>query len=447
MMHNKKLARMRRKKDMATHMPTRRVDYLLVGGGLASATAAEEIRKRDKNGSIVIVTTEPYYPYHRPPLSKEYIRGEIGADGTYGNGGVYIQTPNWYKEQRIEVQRSTHALVLDPQRKVVSMTENKELGYHTLLIATGGRPRRLQIPGYNLKNVCLLRTLADSNIIREQIKEGTRFAIIGSGFIGMEVAASALSKGAQVTIIEPQDRIWPSTVSPELSDYFQQQFASRGATLRYGYSASEFVGRPDGRIASVRITPVNGQGKAEDIPCDIAVVGIGIQLNTEFAATGELQIDQHHGIIVDQHLETNVADIFAAGDIAAYIDPYAGRMHFEHWDNAIASGQVAAANMTKSDELYRHVPYFFSDQFDLFINMLGYPSDKAQIVIRGNKQQNKFTAFYVQNRALRSALMVNDDEQMDLIRDLIAAGATVSDVQSLSNPNFDLNTLKQEEVS
>jgi 3-phenylpropionate/trans-cinnamate dioxygenase ferredoxin reductase subunit len=424
-----------------TAFPTRVVDYLLVGGGLAAASAAEELRKRDNQGSIVIVTSEPWLPYNRPPLSKEYLRGEIGADGTYGNGGIYVQLADWYKEQRIEVQTSTEALVLDPRREVVTLTDNKELRYHTLLLATGGRPRPLNIPGNNLQGVYLLRTLTDANILRNQITSGKRVVVVGSGFIGLEVAASALSKGAQVTIVEPQERIWPSTVSPELSAYFKQQFEKHGAQTYYGYNTTEFIAGPNG-LASVRISPAQGSGRSQDIACDIAIVGIGVQLNTELAATADLEIDPRHGIIVDEHLETNVADIFAAGDVAAYPDPYAGRMHFEHWDNAIASGQIAAANMVGGEEPYRHVPYFFSDQFDLSINMLGYPSKSAQIVTRGDINANKFTALYVQDGSLRAALMVNDDAQMDLVRDLIAARAPVSNPQNLSNPSFDLSSLQ-----
>lgn len=429
-----------------TAFPTHVVDYLLVGGGLAAASAAEEIRKRDDKGSIVIVTTEPWLPYNRPPLSKEYLRGEIQADGTYGNGGVYVQLADWYTEQRVEVQTSTEALVLDTKRQVVTLTDNKELGYRTLLLATGGRPRPLNIPGNNLQGVYLLRTLTDANILREQITPGKRIVVVGSGFIGLEVAASAVSKGAQVTIVEPQERIWPSTVSPELSAYFKQQFEKRGAQTYYGYGVTDFVAGSDGKLASMRISPAQGSGQAQDMACDIAIVGIGIQLNTELAATADLEIDPKHGIIVDEHLETSVADIFAAGDVAAYPDPYAGRMHFEHWDNAITSGQIAAANMVGGEEPYRHVPYFFSDQFDLAINMLGYPSSSAQIVIRGDINANKFTALYVQEGSLRAALMVNDDAHMDLVRDLIAAGAQVSNLQDLSNTSFDLSLLQPKDA-
>jgi 3-phenylpropionate/trans-cinnamate dioxygenase ferredoxin reductase component len=426
---------------MATTNPNRALDYLLIGGGLAAATAAEGIRKRDPQGSILIVTNESQLPYHRPPLSKEYLRGEIGPEGIYGDGGVYVQLPDWYREQSVEVLREIEATSLDTTRKTVRLGDGRTLGFRTMLLATGGRPRRLNVPGANLSGVHMLRSLADSTAIREQLFEGKRVVVVGSGFIGLETAASAVSKSSQVTIVEPMARAWPNLVSPQLSDYFQGQFSRRGATLRYGYSANAFVAGADGRLAAVRITPVSG-GEAEEIPCDLAIVGIGIQLNTELAASAGLEVDTKNGIVVDERLETRVAGIFAAGDVAAYPDPIGGRMHFEHWDNAIASGEVAAANMARGDEPYRHVPYFFSDQFDLSINMLGYPSDEAITIVRGDMSKNTFTAFYVQNDILRAALMVNDDAQMDFISELIAASTpTPKDTKRLADPAFDLASL------
>ena len=426
---------------MATTNSNRVLDYLLIGGGLAAATAAEGIRKRDPQGSILIVTNESQLPYHRPPLSKEYLRSEIGPEGIYGNGGVYVQLPDWYREQRVEVLREIEATSLDTTQKTVRLGDSRTLGFRSMLLATGGRPRRLNVPGTNLSGVHMLRTLADLTAIREQLFEGKRVVVVGSGFIGLETAASAVSKGAQVTIVEPMARAWPNLVSPQLSDYFQGQFTRRGATLRYGYSANAFVAGADGRLAAVRITSVSG-GQAEEIPCDLAIVGIGIQLNTELAASAGLEVDTRHGIVVDERLETRVASIFAAGDVAAFPDPIGGRMHFEHWDNAIASGEVAAANMAGGDEPYRHVPYFFSDQFDLSINMLGYPSGEATTIVRGDMSKNMFTAFYVQNDILRAALMVNDDAQMDFISELIAASTpTPKDTKRLADPAFDLASL------
>jgi 3-phenylpropionate/trans-cinnamate dioxygenase ferredoxin reductase subunit len=429
---------------METQNSERIIEYLIIGGGLAGATAAEKLRAKDLQSSIVIVSNERVNPYHRPPLSKEYLRGEIGADGVYGEGGVYVQPANWYQDKRIELIENTEAQALDTRARTVRLANGQTLHFHNLLLATGGRPRTLKIPGADLPGVHLLRTLDDSNALREQIGQGKRIVAVGAGFIGLEVAASALTKGAQITIVEPQERIWTTTVSPEVAQFFQHKFEQNGATLHYKHSAVEFVAGQDGRLASVRIASVDSKDQTEEIPCDLAVVGVGIQLNTELAASGGLDVDPHNGIIVDEHLETKVEGIFAAGDVAAYPDPFVGRMHFEHWDNAIASAEIAADNMRGEDDPYRHLPYFFSDQFDLSINMLGYPSSQDPNVIRGDLKQGKFTAFYVKDGELRAALMVNDDAQMDLIRQLITQGAPVSDIKQLANPAFDLNTLVQD---
>ncbi|HKV02505.1 MAG TPA: FAD-dependent oxidoreductase [Ktedonobacteraceae bacterium] len=427
---------------MALGYTDRRVDYLLIGGGLAAATAAEEIRKQDTQGSILILTDDSHLPYHRPPLSKEYLRGEIGPDGIYGSGGVYVQLPEWYTEQHVEVLRGVEATALDTRARTVRLADGRTFGFQMLLLATGGRPRRLNVAGADLPGVHVLRTLSDADAIRVQLTEGKRVVVVGSGFIGLETAASALSKGAQVTIVELLERAWPTLVSPELSEYFQGQFSRRGAVLRYGHNVTGFVAGPDGHLAGVRIAPTSGAGQAEEIPCDLAIVGVGIQLNTELAASAGLEVDARHGIVVDERLETRAAGVFVAGDAAAYPDPLGGRMHFEHWDNAIASGQAAGINMARGDEPYRHVPYFFSDQFNLSINMLGYQSSEAQIVIRGDMTKDAFTALYVQNGVLRAALMVNDDAQMDLIRELIADSVSVpKDPQQMADSSFDLASL------
>lgn len=424
----------------------RTVDYLIVGGGLAGATAAAEIRKRDASGTILLVTRERYLPYHRPPLSKEYVRGEIQAEGVYGEGGVFVQQPGWYDEQGVEVLADIEATALDATAKTVSLSDGGTVHFGALLLATGARPRPLAIPGADLPGVHLLRTLDDADAIREELEPGRRAVIVGAGFIGLEVGASAITKGLHATIVGPEPRVWPSLLSPELSPYFQDQFTKRGAAWRLGSLPVRFIAGEDGRLAAVEVAPAGPgggqQGQVERIACDLAVVGVGVQLNAELAAGAGLEVDPRHGIVVDERLETRVAGIFAAGDLAAYPDPIAGRMHFEHWDNAIASATAAAANMAGGDEPYRHVPYFFSDQFTLSLNMLGYPSADAEVVVRGDTGADKFTALYVRDGALRAALMVNDDADMDLVRELIAASAQAPHPASrLADPAFDLASL------
>lgn len=429
---------------MTSAQSGRSIEYLLIGGGLASATAAEAIRKRDASGSIVIVGKESVRPYNRPPLSKEYLRGEINAEGTYGNGGIYVHEPQWHDENRVELLHG-EAVAIDPQAKTVRLADGQTLSYGKLLLAMGGRPRILNVPNANLPGIYYLRTVADADAIRGELgPTGKRVVVVGSGFIGLETAANSLFRHAQVTIVEPQDRPWPSMLPPALSQYITSQYLRRGATLRYQHTVSGFTASEDGKLAGVQVTPGEGTtaSETEVIPCEIAIVGVGILLNSELAQQAGLEVDPRQGIVVNDHLQTSAPDIYAAGDIAAYPDPILGRMHFEHWDNAIATGQTAAANMTGGDEVYRHVPYFFSDQFDLAINMLGYPAPTAHVAVRGDLVHDQFTAYFVEDGKLRGAMMVNDDAQMDTVRDLIAEDVPVPDPHALVNPDFDLASLR-----
>ncbi|HEY7973867.1 MAG TPA: FAD-dependent oxidoreductase [Ktedonobacterales bacterium] len=421
------------------------VDYLLIGGGLASATAAEEIRKRDAKGSVLIVAAEHHLPYHRPPLSKEYLRGDIGPDGTYGNGGVFAQLPPWYGEQRVAVKQGVGVTRLDTAAKQATLSDGSTVTYGRALLATGGRPRTLPIPGAHLPGIFVLRTLDDSTAIREQLNTPNRnVVVIGSGFIGLEAASNALFKGASVSIIDPVERVWPGMLTPGLSAYLENEYTSRGATFYLGHAAAEFIAGADGRVAQVRIAPQEGSAAPLTLPADMVLVGVGIQLNTDLATDASLNVDPHHGVMVDDHLRASAEDVYAAGDVASFLDPVMGRYHFEHWDNAIASGQTAAANMTGGDERYQHVPYFFSDQFDLSINMLGYPSPDAEVIIRGDPRQDAFTAVYIRDGAIRAALMVNDDAQMDTWRELIETSARPpDDREQLASSFFDPASLKR----
>jgi 3-phenylpropionate/trans-cinnamate dioxygenase ferredoxin reductase subunit len=419
-------------------------DYLLIGGGLAAATAAAEIRRRDPVGSILIVAADTQLPYHRPPLSKEYLRGEIGSEGQYGAGGVYVQPPRWYAEQRVEVLRGVAAMSLDTRRRVAHLVNGQALGYRALLLATGGRARRLPVSGATLPGVYTLRTLADADALRAELAvPGKRAVVMGSGFIGLETAASAWQRRARVTVIDPLTRPWPGMMPPHLSEYFRGQFLRRGVALLQEKTISAVLAGENGHVGGVRVAPVYTGGRVEEIACDVVIVGIGIQLNTELAETAGLDVHPRSGVIVNDRLETRVAGVFAAGDVVTYPDPVTGMMHFEHWDHAIASGRTAGANMAGGDLAYRHVPYFFSDLFDLSLHMLGYPSSNAEVVVRGDMAADRFIALYVQQGVLRAALMVNDDGQMELLRALIATGAPVADdLRRLADPSFDLAALR-----
>jgi NADPH-dependent 2,4-dienoyl-CoA reductase/sulfur reductase-like enzyme len=229
-----------------------------------------------------------------------------------------------------------------------------------------------------------------------------------------------------------------------LSQYLSSQYERRGAAVLYQHTVTGFTAGEDGRVNGAEATPVGDSiaTSAETVGCDLVVVGVGILLNSGLAQQAGLEVDPRQGIVVNDHLQTSAPDIYAAGDLAAYPDPILGRMHFEHWDNAIATGKTVAANMAGGDEVYRHVPYFFSDQFDLAINMLGYPSDTAHVVVRGALQRDQFSAYFIEEGRLRGAMLVNDDAQMDLVRDLIAEDVPVPEPHALMDEKFDLASLR-----
>lgn len=430
---------------MARLGDVRDVDYLIVGGGLAGATAAEEIRQRDAHASVVLVSSEVEYPYHRPPLSKEFLRGEIGTEGEYGAGGVQVRRPEWYRERTIEVLRGTAAVTLETQAHTVLLVNGRMLRYRRLLLATGGVPVRPAVPGAELRGVYTLRTLADADAIRAELMvSNRRVVVIGARFIGLETAASALRCGAQVVVVDNRARAWLDLAPPSFSDYIQRVFTAHGAALRFGHAPVAFLPGLNGRVAGVRIAPVLGNGPFEDIPCDVVILGMGIALETQLTDSAGIHTEPGRGIRVTERLETSASDVFAAGDIITYPDAVTGWMHFEHWDHAIASAKTAAHNMLGAHEAYTYTPYFFSDLFNLSLNMVGYPTPSAALVVRGNPATNCFTALYLDRDRgrLRAALMVNDDARLDLLRDLIAQQATFTgDVRTLADPRFDLATL------
>jgi 3-phenylpropionate/trans-cinnamate dioxygenase ferredoxin reductase subunit len=240
---------------MARVSDVRDVDYLIIGGGLAGATAAEEIRTRDARAGVILVSSEVAYPYHRPPLSKEFLRGEIGTEGEYGAGGVQVHRPEWYRERTIEVLRGISAAALETQSHTILLINGRTLRYRRLLLATGGVPRWPAVPGADLRGVYTLRTLEDADAIRaELLVPNRRVVVIGAQFIGLETAASAMQRGAHVVIVDNQARAWPNLVPPLLSEYLQRVFAARGAVLRFDHAPVAFLAGPNGRVA-IDISP------------------------------------------------------------------------------------------------------------------------------------------------------------------------------------------------
>jgi 3-phenylpropionate/trans-cinnamate dioxygenase ferredoxin reductase subunit len=370
--------------------------YLIVGGGLAAASAIEGIRELDTDGEIVLLTAEKELPYHRPPLSKGFLAGREQVEA------VRVHEPAWYRAHGVRVKLGQVAKSVHLRRKSVTVVSGERESYDRLLLATGSRPRRLNAPGIDTPGVVLLRTLADSAQLRSLIRPGVRLVCVGSGFIGMEVAATARDLGAEVTVLEAGPGPYRAFADPELGAFFQRLLESRGVTFMMNVRVNRF------RAENGRLAGIATEG-GETIPAGVAVVGVGAEPNTEWLAAAGFQIDRG-GIVVNGRLETQGQDVWAAGDIARFPDPVTRQpRRLEHWDNALWQGRQAGRNMAGADEQYAHQSLFFSDLSDVTMNVLGDTDKPDRVVMLGSTDVKapQFTAYYVRANKLTGGVLVN----------------------------------------
>lgn len=390
-----------------------KIPYCIAGGGLAAASAAQAIRNRDAGGRIVIVTAEPEFPYHRPPLSKAFLKGDKERED------VFVQPEDWYGENRVEVWSGRRVELLDLKAREAVLDGGERLGFETLLIATGSRARIIRLRGDTLEGIFTLRTLADAETIREASMEASRAVVIGGGFIGMEVASAFASKGVETEIVHRADHLWERIMDAKLAGFFADTYKQHGVVIHLRDEPVRFDG--EGRLQGVRTRG------GKQIACELAVVGVGAELNVEFLKGTKIQVQ--NGILVNDRLETKERGIYAAGDVAAFPDPFFGkRVRIEHWDNALHQGKHAGANMAGADEPYRHMSYFFSDLFDLELQMVGDFDAWDRILVRGSLLDAAFAGLYVRGGKLTAALTVNRPwEEVEALRGLIEKGAAVQD--------------------
>ncbi len=370
--------------------------YLLVGGGLASASAIEGIRELDKDGEIVLITAEKELPYHRPPLSKGYLAGREPIET------VRIHEPAWYRANGVRVRLGQVAKSVHLRRRSVTMESGERESYDRLLLATGSRPRRLNVPGVDTPGVVFLRTLADSGQLRTLVQPGTRVVCVGAGFIGMEVASTARELGADVTVLEAGPGPYRAFADPELAAFFQRLLESRGVAFRTNARITRFRA-DDGRLAAVAVEP------GGDVPADVAVVGVGAELNTEWLAAAGFQIDRG-AVVANGRLETNGESVWVAGDIARFPDALTRQpRRLEHWDNALWQGKQAGRNIAGAGETYTHPSLFFSDLSDVTMNVIGEMERPDRVVIKGSTDLKAplFTAHYLRADRLTGAVLVN----------------------------------------
>src|ERR671921_895832 len=392
-------------------MAVRDVEFVLIGGGVAAAKAAEGLRAAGDEGAAVVLTAEPELPYERPPLSKEFLRGEAGREKTRTHDEA------WYRHHDVEVLLATRASTLDPATRTVTTEVGDQLRYgRGVVLATGAQPIRLGLPGEDLEGVYYLRTVDDAERLRAAISRAESMVIIGGGFIGAEVAASATQMDTRVTLLELADTLWTRAVGPEMGRFFEDFLRDRGVHVRTrtrterleGGDGVEAVVLPDGTR----------------LHADVVVIGVGVRPDTELAERAGLPVD--NGILVDRQLQA--ADgIWAAGDVANADHHLFRRVRIEHWAEALNQGLLAGRNLAGAGEGYDRVPYFFSYQFDLSLSYLGHVREWDELVVRGSREVDdpRFVAWYLRDGRPMAALIVNDWDAEDPVREVIRQGSPV----------------------
>jgi 3-phenylpropionate/trans-cinnamate dioxygenase ferredoxin reductase component len=385
-------------------MAVREVEFVIVGGGVAAAKAAEGVRAAGGEGTAVVLTAEPELPYERPPLSKEFLRGEAGREKTRTHDEA------WYRDHDVELLLATRASTLDPATRTVTTEVGDQLHYGGLVLATGAQPVRLGLPGEELEGVYYLRTVDDAERLRAAISRAESMVILGGGFIGAEVAASATQMDTRVTLLELADTLWTRAVGSEMGGFFEAFLRDRGVHVRTRTRAERLEG---GDTVEAVVLPDGTR-----LPADLVVIGVGVRPDVELAERAGLPVD--NGILVDQQLAA--ADgVWAAGDVANAEHPLFGRIRIEHWAEALNQGLLAGRNLAGAGERYERIPYFYSDQFDLSLSYLGHVRDWDRVVVRGSRElaEPKFIAWYLSEGVPRAALIVNDWDAEDPVREVI----------------------------
>jgi 3-phenylpropionate/trans-cinnamate dioxygenase ferredoxin reductase subunit len=386
--------------------------HVIVGASLAGAKAAETLREEGFDGRVVLVGAEDERPYERPPLSKDYLRGDAGRDK------LYVHDVGFYAENEIELRRGRTAVSLDTARREVALDDGDRLRYDRLLLTTGAEPRRLSIPGADLNGVLYLRSVRDSDTLRERLDRGGTVVVVGAGWIGSEVAASARQRGLEVSVVDPASVPLERVLGAEAGAVYRDLHADHGVRMlmRTGVEAFE------GSDAVERVRTTDGR----ELDCDFVVVGVGVEPRTELASQAGLAVD--NGVLVDEQLHTSVQGVFAAGDVANAHHPFYGeRIRVEHWANALNQGPAAARNMIGRPDPYERLPYFFSDQYDLGMEYTGFARDWDRVVFRGDPAGREFVAFWLVQDRVVAGMNVNVWDVTDAVRRVIRERLPVDD--------------------
>ncbi|MEU9606951.1 FAD-dependent oxidoreductase [Streptomyces sp. NPDC048057] len=414
--------------------------FVIVGGGLAGAKAAETLRAEGFTGRVILIGDEGEHPYERPPLSKGYLQGKESRDS------VFVHEPGWYAQADVELHLGQSVVAVDRAGKSVRLGDGTVLHYDKLLLATGAEPRRLDVPGTGLAGVHHLRRLAHAERLRQVLtalgRENGQLVVAGAGWIGLEVAAAARGYGAEVTIVEPEPTALHQVIGPELGAIFTELHRDHGVRFHFGARLAEITGQ-DGMVLAVRTDD------GEEHPAHAVLAAIGAAPRTGLAeAAGLALADRAHGggIAVDASLRTSDPDVYAAGDVASAHHPLLDtELRVEHWANALNGGPAAARAMLGQEVSYDRVPYFFSDQYDLGMEYSGWAPAGSydQVVLRGDAGRREFIAFWLKDRRVLAGMNVNVWDVTEQIQALIRSGAPV-DPEALSDPSVPLTALVEQ---
>lgn len=408
-------------------MPMTSVDYLLVGGGLASAMAADTLRQDDIAGRIALISAEDHLPYHRPALSKGFLLDDQALPQ------FLVHPPEFYTERNISVHLGTRALRVSPAAHTVTTDRAGTIRYRKLLIATGTRARRLALPGGDLGGVFYLRTIDDATALRDAMTTARKAVVVGASFIGMELAAAFATRGLPTTLIARESLLYDPLQSPEISAFFLDYYQTRGVEIALGQTATSLEG--DDTVTAV----VTDSGNV--VPCDLVAIGVGVEPAVDFLVDSGLTLND--GLCVNAFMQTSDADILAAGDIAKFYDPvYRRHRRIEHWDNAVKQGRIAARNMLGCREAHRDVSYFYSGVFGIGFNFIGDPQTHTERVVRMTPPREAFSVLYLEDDTVQAGFLLKQppaEEQAvaALIQNRIPLSRTAAD---LADPALPLNT-------
>ena len=402
--------------------------YVIVGGGLAGATAVQTLREEGAEGPITLLCGEQELPYIRPPLSKDYLKDEVPRDS------VFVHDQAWYDEHNVEVLLDAPVGRVRPEAREVILTDGRIVDYSQVLLATGSSARILDVPGADLEGVLSLRTLGDAERIKSALVDGQRMVVVGAGWIGLEVASAAREAGLDVVVVEVGDHPLERVLGPTVGGLFTDLHVQHGVSMLMRSSVAELTGRA-GRVTGARLE------SGVFLPADVVVVGVGAEPNVEVAAASDIPVK--NGVLVDEYLATGLPGVYAAGDIAhAFHRHYARHIRVEHWDNAKQQGAAAARNMLGQRAEYDRLPFFYSDQYDLGLEYTGWspPGGFDKVVLRGDVNSFRFIAFWISRHRVVAAMNVNTWDVRPQLVDRIRSGAEV-DNDALQDADAELAVL------